>query len=149
MCRHCWQPIHIFPLSYKLPTPVFCKLWFHRNLSNKTTPLFYMHLHTYLISRFHDCKRENVGFRSHIKNVIRLLWSLFSLCSLHFQFTYRYTIGKDSKILYSFGINVVNMISISLRLWWFVKECDPTVGLLVAWCLIEFVMHWWFNLYVL
>jgi hypothetical protein len=50
-------------------------------------------------------------FRSHIKNVIGLLWSLLFICSLHFQFTYRYTVGKTSWSLFIWHSLFVNMTS--------------------------------------
>ena len=101
---------------YKLPTPVFCKLWFRHNPSNKTTPLFYMRLHTYLGSRFHNCKRENAGFRNHIKNVIRLLWLLLFICSLYFPIYLSLHNWQDSKIIILLIFLFVNETSFT-RLW--------------------------------
>jgi len=122
---------------YKLPTPVFCKLWFRRNLFNKTTLLFYMHLHTYLGSRFHDCKHENTGFRSHIKNITRLLWSLLFLCSSCFPIYLPLHNWQDSKIIILLALLFVNETSFT-RLWWY--SFDRVYDALVIW--IYFLFDW-------
>jgi len=96
---------------YKLPTPVFCKLWFSSQPSNKTTLLFYMHFPTWPYSRFHDCKAWKLWLRSHIKNFLGLSRSLLSLCSLCFQFTYHCTIDKIPRSLLIWHFLFVNMTS--------------------------------------
>jgi hypothetical protein len=53
----------LFPIVYKLPTPMSFK---HRSfvaISNKRHFHCLRHLHIYFSSNFHDCKRENFSFR--------------------------------------------------------------------------------------
>ena len=123
---------------YKLPTPLFRNPWFASQSFNKMTLLFHAcsHLSLFLFSRLQAWK---LWFRGHIKKYRWIVMiTLFSML-IAFPIFLSLHNWQGSKILYSFGISVVNMISIFMRLWWFVKECDPIVDLLVAWCLIEFV----------
>ena len=121
---------------YKLPTPVFCEPWFSPQSLNKITLLFraFAHLPLFLFSRPQAWK---FWFRSHIKNVTELLWSLFSLCSLRFQFTYRYTIGKTPR----FFIHLAFMLLIWFPFLW---DCDELLRVV-----IQSLTHCWFDFYSL
>ena len=119
---------------YKLPTPVFCNPWFSSQSLNKTTLLFgaFAHLLLFLFSWLQAWK---LWFRSHIKIVTGLLWLLLSMCSLCFQFNYSRTVGKIPRSLLIWHSLIVNMNL-------FLQDCDDIL-------MIEFLMHWWFDFYVL
>ena len=114
----------------------FSNLDFHHNLWNKITRLCSRYSHTYLCSCFHDCKRENFDFEV-ILTIKELLWSLLSLCSLRFQFTYRYTIGKTPR----FFIHLEFMLLIWFPFLW---DCDELLRVV-----IQLLMHCWFDFYSL
>ena len=107
---------------------MFCKLWFCRNLINKTTLLFYMCLHTYLCSCFHDWKRENLICEVTLKSLLDC-YDRSCLYAHHvFEFLYRYTIDKIAR---------------SLFLWHsYLRLCLQDCGDIL---LIKFMMHWWFG----
>ena len=64
MCRHCWQSIHFFLWSYKLPTPMSCKHQVFRRIFQIDDTFISCDIYTFVFVKFHDCKRENFSFRS-------------------------------------------------------------------------------------
>ena len=88
MCRHCWQPIHLFYY------PISC---LHLCLANikffiaffKSTTLSFLVTFAHLSSLiFHDCKRENFSFWSRILITIWTVIISFSICLLQLSFIY-------------------------------------------------------------
>ena len=112
---------------YKLPMLVFFNPWFSSQSLNKTTLLFFAlfaQLPLFLFSRLQAWK---LGFQSHIKIITRFLWSLFMVVS---------------PLIYSWLYNWQDpLICTHLAIFDWLYSFASWV--------IEFVMHWWLDLYVL
>jgi len=114
---------------YKLPTPVFCKLWFSSQSSEENNTIIFAlfaHLPLFLFSQLQVWK---LWFWSHIKIVTGFLWSLLSICSLRFQFN----CGKTPRFF--------THLAFLLLIWFqFLWDCDDFLRIV-----IQSLIYWWFD----